>query len=374
MTRRRALALPPGAPWSVEVDGDALGFDVFAGPRPADALRRFTARVGRQPPAAAPFYFGPWWQPHGDEAANLAQLRAAGAAGSLVQTYTHYLPCGDQETAARARAHRPLPRRRPRGHHLLQPDGLHVLHRALRSRRGRRRAHQGRARQSVPVPLHGLDELPRRPVRLHLRRRPAAVRRRARRGRAGRLRRLDGGLRRVHARRRARGRRLDGRGRPQRLRPRTTTPPRAPTPATGRGARSRASTAVAGRARRSTPRSCGAGIRPRASASTACAPRVRNGLSMGLSGVSLWGSDIGGFFALSQPQTTPELLQRWIEVGFASGIMRMQANGFSLRPSTRAQIFDADVLPTWRATPGCARSCTRTWPRPSASTTARACR
>ena len=27
--------------------------------------------------------------------------------------------------------------------------------------------------------------------------------------------------------------------------------------------------------------------------------------------------------------------------------MRMQANGFTLRPSTRAQIFDADVLPVW---------------------------
>ena len=92
-----------GAPWSAEVDGAALSFDVFAGPTPADALRRFTARVGRQPPAAAPFYFGPWWQPHGDEAGNLEQLRAAGAAGSLVQTYTHYLPCGDQEAAPRAR-------------------------------------------------------------------------------------------------------------------------------------------------------------------------------------------------------------------------------------------------------------------------------
>ena len=57
---------------------------------------------------------------------------------------------------------------------------------------------------------------------------------------------------------------------------------------------------------------------------------VKNGLTMGLSGVSLWGSDIGGFFALSEPQTTPELLARWIEFGFASGVMRTQANGFAL--------------------------------------------
>jgi alpha-glucosidase (family GH31 glycosyl hydrolase) len=40
-------------------------------------------------------------------------------------------------------------------------------------------------------------------------------------------------------------------------------------------------------------------------------------------------------------------MRRWIEFGFASGVMRMQANGFTLRPSTRAQIFDPDVLPTW---------------------------
>src|SRR5262245_29072288 len=51
--------------WSVEVMGapdgeprrpapDALRLRVFAGPRPADALRRFTARTGRQPAPAAP--------------------------------------------------------------------------------------------------------------------------------------------------------------------------------------------------------------------------------------------------------------------------------------------------------------------------------
>jgi hypothetical protein len=68
---------------------------------------------------------------------------------------------------------------------------------------------------------------------------------------------------------------------------------------------------------------------------------------MGLSGVSMWGSDIGGFFALSAPQTTPELLARWLEFGFASGVMRTQANGFQLQPQTRAQIFDPETLPIW---------------------------
>src|SRR5262245_12451879 len=39
-----------------------LRFRVFAGPRPADVLRRYTAAVGRQPPPAAPWVFGPWYQ------------------------------------------------------------------------------------------------------------------------------------------------------------------------------------------------------------------------------------------------------------------------------------------------------------------------
>ena len=45
---------------------------------------------------------------------------------------------------------------------------------------------------------------------------------------------------------------------------------------------------------------------------------VTNGLTMGLSGVSTWGSDIGGFFALFGNRLDPELLVRWIEVGAVS--------------------------------------------------------
>jgi alpha-glucosidase (family GH31 glycosyl hydrolase) len=76
---------------------------------------------------------------------------------------------------------------------------------------------------------------------------------------------------------------------------------------------------------------------------------LANGLTMGLSGVSLWGSDIGGFFALSARQTTPELLARWIQLGAVSGVMRTQANGFAIGDrGPRAQITDAAVLPIWR--------------------------
>ena len=102
---------------------------------------------------------------------------------------------------------------------------------------------------------------------------------------------------------------------------------------------------------------------------------VKNGLTMGLSGVSMWGSDIGGFFALSEPQTTPELLARWIEVGFASGVMRTQANGFALYALDRARRSSTRTCcRSGRATRSCARSSIRTSPRRRRSTTAAACR
>src|SRR3954471_18716804 len=89
--------------WSMEVASPTIALRVFAGPRPRDVLRRFTARIGRQPRAAAPFYFGPWWQPANGDKQDLDTLRKAGAAGSLAMTYTHYLPCHSQSSADAAR-------------------------------------------------------------------------------------------------------------------------------------------------------------------------------------------------------------------------------------------------------------------------------
>jgi alpha-glucosidase (family GH31 glycosyl hydrolase) len=74
---------------------------------------------------------------------------------------------------------------------------------------------------------------------------------------------------------------------------------------------------------------------------------VTNGLTMGLSGVGIWGSDIGGFFTLTAPQLTTELLIRWIQFGAFSGVMRSQANGFGAN-DTRPQIFTDPVAPIWR--------------------------
>jgi alpha-glucosidase (family GH31 glycosyl hydrolase) len=50
---------------------------------------------------------------------------------------------------------------------------------------------------------------------------------------------------------------------------------------------------------------------------------VRQALSIGMSGVSRWGSDIGGYNTFGTvDRLTPELLRRWIQFGAVSGVMR----------------------------------------------------
>ncbi|MFM7142894.1 MAG: TIM-barrel domain-containing protein, partial [Alphaproteobacteria bacterium] len=88
--------------WSFEVRGapedlafrpapSRVAFRVFGGPAPADVLARYTNRVGRQPRVRAPWVFGPWYQ--GSEE-GVRALRDADAPVSVSQTYLHYLPCG----------------------------------------------------------------------------------------------------------------------------------------------------------------------------------------------------------------------------------------------------------------------------------------
>jgi alpha-glucosidase (family GH31 glycosyl hydrolase) len=92
---------PRGGRWSATVSAPRLRLRVFAGPTPAAALRRFTAAVGRQPPPPAPWAFGPWLQtgqpnapPLADQIADLEKLRAADAPVSAAETQLRYLPCG----------------------------------------------------------------------------------------------------------------------------------------------------------------------------------------------------------------------------------------------------------------------------------------
>ena len=75
---------------------------------------------------------------------------------------------------------------------------------------------------------------------------------------------------------------------------------------------------------------------------------VTQAISAGSSGIGVWGSDIGGFFALADKRLTPELLMRWVQLGAVSPVMRTQANGVALPPKSRPQVTDPDQIDNWR--------------------------
>ncbi|HKG26098.1 MAG TPA: TIM-barrel domain-containing protein, partial [Thermomicrobiales bacterium] len=77
---------------------DRIALRFFAGPDPADAVGRMTRSIGRQPMPRAPWLYGPWYQPDDDAQAELAEFARLDVPVSALQTYTHYLPCGDQVT------------------------------------------------------------------------------------------------------------------------------------------------------------------------------------------------------------------------------------------------------------------------------------
>jgi hypothetical protein len=63
--------------------------------------------------------------------------------------------------------------------------------------------------------------------------------------------------------------------------------------------------------------------------------------------VAMWGSDTGGFMS-TLDQLTPELLRRWIQFSAFSPVMRTKAGGIEIPAYDRPQIWDPDVLPSWR--------------------------
>ncbi|MGB0099860.1 MAG: TIM-barrel domain-containing protein [Nocardioides sp.] len=76
---------------------------------------------------------------------------------------------------------------------------------------------------------------------------------------------------------------------------------------------------------------------------------VTQGLNMGMSGVSVWGPDIGGFFTFpGDPQRSPELLNRWIEYGAFTGVMRLQNGGIQIAVPKPVKVDDPAVAPTWK--------------------------
>ena len=82
-------------------------------------------------------------------------------------------------------------------------------------------------------------------------------------------------------------------------------------------------------------------------------------ISAGLSGVSRWATDIGGYNsfgggiaikpgATEDEKLTRELLVRWIELGALAPVMRTKRSGLAVPSYARPQVYDAGQLDVWR--------------------------
>jgi alpha-glucosidase (family GH31 glycosyl hydrolase) len=341
-TSLHRLGTDAGDAWSVEVEAATLRLRVFAGPRPAGALRRLTARIGRQP-APPPHVFGPWYQPRDDEQAILAELRRRDVPLSVAQTYTHYLPCEDQrgrEQAERERVAR------------FHREGLAVttyfnpMICTDHTRYGEAAASGALVRNALGQPyVYRYSTLESFVVSQF------DFTSAAGRDLYGRL------LREAMA---------DGHdGWMEDFGEYTPLDARASDGSTGSALHNSYPTAYHCGAHAAAPGATRY-VRSGWTGTARCAPVVwggdpsvdwgfdglrsvvTNGLTMGLSGVSTWGSDIGGFFALIENRLTPELLIRWIQVGAVSGVMRTQANGIRIPESERPQVWDRGIVGHWR--------------------------
>ena len=356
----------PGA-WSVEVAAvptdelgapaaavtGKVGFRFFAGPKPADALRRFTDATGRQPKVAAPWLLGPWYQAGADEQAEVAQLQAADAPLSALQTYTHYLPCGDQvgneaSTAQRVDAahgagiaittyfnpmicntYQPAyDEAAAAGALTLDGDGEPYLYRYGADIDQDFRVSQfdffteagvaaygSLLEQAVDDGYDGWMEDFGEYTPLDSISAPA-----------------DGAL------------------------PGTYTHNLY---ATRYHCAANLTAVAAEHPIVRFQRSGWTGAAPCAQVVWGGDPTtgfgfdglssvVTQALSAGTSGIGIYGSDIGGFFALGANALTPELLTRWVQLGAASPVMRTQANGVAVPSKDRPQVIDADQLANWR--------------------------
>ena len=349
--------------WSAEVDATALALRFYAGPRPADALRRFTADTGRQPPPPTPWTFGPWFQtgqPNrvelDQEAAMIKAQRDADVPVSAAETQMHFLPCG---------AHRDDPAYNAARTKQFHDAGLaHLVYfnpslctsyqpvwndaaaqgLLLREQTGEPHVYPAFVGGGGPAgftsePLSQFDFTAPGTGSFYERLLREAT---------------DGG----HD-----GWMEDfGEG----------------APPSGRAADGSSGSALHNRypvdyhcAMRSAVARIGRPVVTHMRSGWTGAARcsinvwggdpttvwdydglqsaVRQALGMGMSGVSRFGSDIGGYNTYGPSQRlTPELLARWIEFGAVSGVMRTKYSGLAFPSYRRPQVFDPELLPLWR--------------------------
>jgi alpha-glucosidase len=336
--------------WSIEAQSTSLHLRFIGGPSPADALRRLTEVTGRQPPPAAPWVFGPWHQPTGsDQLGQARTMRAGDVPGSAVNTYLHYLPCGDQQGVESEQPPRTA--------------GFHDLGYAITTYFNPMicTSYLPTYTQAAAAGVLNTNQLD-LPYVYTLNTgnliSPVSQFDFSAPGTQSFWNNLLG---------EAVGHGYDG----------WMEDFGEYTPLDAKSADGRPGTQMHNLYptlyhcatfdyTRGAPRPLAPFVRSGWTGTQRCAQIVWGGdpttdwgydgldsaikqaLSLGTSGVSRWGSDIGGYFGALGGKLTPELLTRWIQFGAVSGVMRTEANGFNLGPNTRPQIFDAGILPVWR--------------------------
>jgi alpha-glucosidase (family GH31 glycosyl hydrolase) len=356
----------PGV-WSVEVDalpadeGGAppaaftgpVRFRFFAGPKPADALRRFVEATGHQPKPAAPWLLGAWYQADDDERAEVARLQESDAPLSVLQTYTHYLPCGDQRGNPDGNADRIADAHaagvavttyfNPMICNTYQPDyGVAAAAGALTAdRTGQPYLYRYGADIDQDFRVSQFDFFTEAGRDLYARLLRFAIH-------DG----YDGWMEDFGE-----------------YTPLDSVSDPGGDALPGSYAHNVYATryhCTAADAIRSADHPVIRFQRSGWSGAAPCAQVVWGGdpttgfgfdglrsvvvqaLSAGASGIGIYGSDIGGFFALGENELTPELLTRWVQLGAASPVMRTEANGVAVPAKDRPQVIDPDQLDNWR--------------------------
>ena len=332
----------------VVVQSDRLDLRVFPGPTPARALARMTRAVGRQPAPASPMVYGAWWQPAGDAPTELAEQRRRDVPITVAQTYAHYLPCGDQDPSREQALTRALHDQGAAvttyfnpmvcttypgvydegvatGAFTRNPDGSPLVYRYSTATNFKvsqfdfsapagRDLFQRLLGEAVADGYDGWMEdfgeyTPASAVSADGTPGPAMHNRY---------------VEQYHAAAR-------------------DFETRAPRPLL-RFNRSGWTDAI-------KESSIVWGGDPTTTwGFDGLTSSVRQGLTIGTSGVSFWGPDIGGFFTLfTDPVLSPELLARWIEFGAFTGVMRLQSGGIAIGASgERTQVTDPAVAPVWK--------------------------
>jgi alpha-glucosidase (family GH31 glycosyl hydrolase) len=350
-----------GGRWSARVAAPRLSLEFFAGPTPARALARFTALTGRQPAPAAAWQFGPWLQtgqanapPLADQVSDLAKLRAADAPVSAAETQLRYLPCGldrgneAYESARVAFYHRAglavLTYVNPMLCASYQPrfDDAVSSGALLETATGSPSLFDsfvgGTGAAGFTVQPVGEYDFTSHAGQSAFGDVVALMRRTGHDGWMedfGEYTPLD-----AHARDGLTGSALHN------VYPRLYHCAVARLVGSSPVVRFQRS-GWTGAAR--CAQDVWGGDPTTTFGFDGLSSAVEQGLNMGLSGVSRWGSDIGGYDTIgTDPKLDRELLERWVEFGAVSAVMRIKKSGLAVPGYTRPQVWDPDIVPTWR--------------------------